>query len=279
MPHLPRESLDAALDTVRRRFPEARPRAGLILGSAWGGVIEAFHVRGEMNYDDIPGFGATSVAGHAGRLAWADCAGVETLVFQGRRHWYEGAGWLPVAIPVYVLKALGARRLVLTNAAGGIAEGLCAGDLMIVHDHINLFGTNPLIGPEDAFWGPRFPDQTKVYAPALIRGLTRAAAQAAVPARAGVYLGVSGPTYETPAEVRAFARLGADAVGMSTVPEAMLAKAAGLEVGALSCITNLASGISPTPLTHDEVTAAAREALPRMRAVLAEFWAAGLENP
>ncbi len=267
-----RAQLEPAAEAVAHRWPRARPAWGLVLGSGWGEVARAFEIRDEAPYDRIPGLGATGVQGHAGRLAWAVAAGVETLIFQGRRHGYEGAGWAPVALPVFVLRRLGARGVMLTNAAGGIREGLRAGDLMAVTDHINLMGASPLTGAHDPFWGPRFPDQTHVYDPALVAALERAAAAAGVALSRGVYLAVSGPAYETPAEVRAFGRLGADAVGMSTAPEATLAHAAGLRVAALSCIGNLAAGLSPTPLSHDDVAAAARAALPRMRAVIEAFW-------
>lgn len=267
-----RDALDRAFQVLRRRWPACAPVAGLILGSGWGEGIDAFQVRDAMPYGDLPGMGTTGVTGHAGRLAWAEYAGVPTLVFQGRRHFYEGEGWTPVALPIYLLRRLGARGVFLTNAAGGITEGMRAGDLMIVRDHLNLMGGNPLIGPCDPVWGSRFPDQTNLYDAGLRAAMRAAAARAGVPVREGVYAAVSGPAYETPAEVRAFGRLGADAVGMSTAPEAMLANAAGLRVAAVSCISNLAAGISATPLSHEDVAAAARAALPRMRALIAEFW-------
>lgn len=269
---LDRVAMEMAADVVRTRWPSARPRAGLILGSGWGEVTAAFEVRAEMPYGQVPNLGNTGVAGHAGRLAWAVCGGVETLVFQGRRHWYEGTGWTPVALPVYLMKRLGVTTVVLTNAAGGIRPGLRAGDLMPIADHINLMGSNPLAGPPDDFWGPRFADQSQVYDAGLRAMLGRAAATTGAAVEPGVYAAMSGPTYETPAEIRALRAMGADAVGMSTVPEAMLAHAAGLRVAALSCISNLAAGIQSTPLSHDEVTAAAKEAMPRMRALLKAFW-------
>jgi inosine/guanosine/xanthosine phosphorylase family protein len=265
--------LRAAVAAVRAAWPESRPVCGLVLGSGWGAAAASFEVRGELPYERIPGLGGASVDGHAGRLLRASGAGLETLVFQGRRHWYEGGGWTPVAAPIAVLKALGARAVVLTNAAGGLKRGLRVGDLMLIRDHIDHVGANPLVGPHDPAWGPRFVDQSRVYDGALRAALTAAARRAGVELREGVYLGVSGPTYETPAEVRAFRRLGADAVGMSTVPEAILANAAGLRVAGLSCITNLAAGDGTgAPLEHGHVTAAAGEAAPRMGALLAAFW-------
>ena len=266
-------TLEQAVHALRYRWPDFRPAAGLILGSGWGEVTEAFRVHDALPYKDIPGLGSTGVQGHAGRLLRAEANGVPTAIFQGRRHWYEGEGWTPVAAPIHLLAKLGARTVLLTNAAGGISDGLKAGDLMLIRDHIHFIGAHPLIGPPLPGWGPRFPDQSAVYHPSGREHLRRAAAAAGVPLKEGIYLAASGPTYETPAEVAAFARLGADAVGMSTTPEAILANAAGLRVAGLSCISNLAAGRSPTPLSHDEVALAAKEAMPRMRAVIAGFWA------
>ena len=264
--------LEEATAFVKGQWPEARPTGGLILGSGWSEVVEAFDVRASLSYGDIPGLGNASVVGHAGRLAWADGPGGELFLFQGRRHYYEGAGWTPVAIPVYLIRQFEARTLLVTNAAGGVRGDLHPGDLMIITDHINLMGSNPLLGEHQAVWGPRFPDQSQLYDPALQQLLRQAGASAGVPLSAGVYLAASGPTYETPAEVRAFQALGADAVGMSTVPEAMLANAAGLRVAGLSCITNLAAGLSPTPLTHEEVTDTTRSAMSQMKRLLSAFW-------
>jgi purine-nucleoside phosphorylase len=262
-----------ALHALRYRWPDFLPETGLVLGSGWGEVTEAFTIRDRMPYAEIPGMGVPGVEGHAGQLLWAEAAGRVTAIFQGRRHWYEGEGWTPVALPIYLLKRLGAQSVLLTNAAGGIAEGLQAGDLMIIRDHVHLMGAHPLQGPHDPFWGPRFPDQTAVYDPADRARLRRAGEAAGVRLHEGVYASASGPTYETPAEVEAFRRLGAEAVGMSTTPEAMLAHAAGVRVTGLSCISNLAAGRAPHPLSHEDVSAAAQVAMPRMRAVLAAYWA------
>jgi len=266
------EKLDAAADAVHSRFPEAKPACGLILGSGWGDVVSSFTVLGELPYEKIPGLGKTGVIGHAGRLLWAESNGIETLIFQGRRHYYEGEGWTPPAIPPFILESFDVGTVILTNAAGGIRSDLRAGMLMILRDHINFMGTNPLIGPHDPTWGPRFPDQTHVYDAGLRHLLHRAGAAARVPMAEGVYLAGSGPCYETPAEIKMYKTLGADAVGMSTVPEAVLLSAAGIRVGAVSCITNLAAGISPTPLSHEEVTQATKMAMPMMTAVIGNIW-------
>ncbi len=264
--------LDEAFKGLRDKWPKAKPVCGLILGSGWGDVAAAFEVIDTLAFGQIRGLGTPGVVGHSGRLVWGRCAGLETFMFQGRRHWYEGEGWTPVALPLYVMKQIGVKRLCLTNAAGGIRPGFKPGDLMVIDDHINWIGANPLLGQHNPVWGPRFPDQSHVYDAALRQLLHQAGAKIGLPLHSGVYLAGSGPTYETPAEIKAYKTLGADAVGMSTVPEALLANAAGLRVVGLSCISNLAAGISPTPLTHEEVTAATKDAMPRMRSLLQAFW-------
>ena len=266
------ELLHEADAFLKGRWPDAKPTNGLILGSGWSEVVDAFEIKDTIEYGEIPGLGKAGVVGHAGKLSWAVGAGLETFIFQGRRHYYEGVGWTPIAIPIYLLKSFGVQRLLLTNAAGGCRDGMTPGDLMIIADHINNFGVSPLLGEHNPVWGPRFADQSHVYDHALIKLLEQAGQKAGVPLTQGVYLASTGPTYETPAEVRAFKTLGADAVGMSTVPEAMLANAAGLKVAGLSCITNLAAGISKQDLTHEEVTDTTRQTMPRMKKVLASFW-------
>ncbi len=266
------ELLDEALTFIKGRWPDASPRCGLILGSGWSEVVDTFDVKDSIDYGDIPGMGKAGVVGHAGKLSWASAAGLETFIFQGRRHYYEGVGWTPIAIPIYLLKQLGADRLVLTNAAGGARDDMKPGDLMIIRDHINNFGVNPLLGAHNPVWGPRFADQSTIYKPELVACLRAAGEKADVPLLEGVYLASTGPTYETPSEVQAFKRWGADAVGMSTVPEAMLANAAGLQVAGLSCITNLAAGISKQALTHEEVTDTTQQTMPRMKNVLKALW-------
>jgi purine-nucleoside phosphorylase len=264
--------LQPALDAVQAAFPAAKPKIALILGSGWSDVAASFEKLGEISYADIPGLGAAGVVGHAGKLLWGRASGIETFVFQGRRHYYEGVGWDTVAIPTFLAKACGAAALFLTNAAGGTNPDWRPGDLMVIDDHINMMGVTPLLGRHDPFWGPRFPDQSRVYDRALRALLDRAAASVSIPLRHGVYLAGTGPTYETPAEIRAWRTLGADAVGMSTVPEAMLGNAAGLRVVALSCITNMASGILDQPLTHEEVTETTRVSMANMKNLIQAFW-------
>jgi purine-nucleoside phosphorylase len=225
-----------------------------------------------MDFADIPGRGAATVEGHAGRLLWAELAGVETLIFQGRRHWYEGAGWEPIAIPIRVLKRLGASIVVITNAAGGIRRDLQPGDMMVIDDHINAMGDNPLAGVRAPFWNVRFPDMTRVYDPGLHAMCDDAARAMGLKLAHGVYLSVPGPSLETPAEIAAFRRLGADAVGMSTVPEAILARAAGLRVVGLSCISNFAAGVGDGAISHEKVMETVRSALPRLRSLIEALW-------
>lgn len=266
------DSLEKAVETITKRWPDAKPRVGAILGSGWSEIVEAFGPGESMAYEDIPGLGKPGVVGHSGRLVRVVSAGVETLIFQGRRHFYEGEGWTPIALPIYVLKKLGASVLVITNAAGGLRADLRPGTLMLIEDHINLMGANPLLGPHHAVWGPRFPDQSRIYHPDQRALALRAAEELNEGLRRGVYLGLSGPSYETPAEIRSFRGLGADAVGMSTVPEAQLANAAGLKVLGISCITNLAAGISSEALSHAEVTQTTHAVMPRMKRLFLQIW-------
>ncbi|MDD5483977.1 MAG: purine-nucleoside phosphorylase [Kiritimatiellae bacterium] len=265
--------LAESLKIVRRRFKGGRPACGLILGTGWEAVVELFAVRKKISYELLPALGKTTVAGHAGLLLRAELCGMETLIFQGRRHWYEGLGWEPVALPVYILKKLGAAAVVLTNSAGGIRADFKPGAVMAIRDHINAMGTNPLHGKHDSCWGARFPDQTAVYDPRLRSLLKRAARRHDVRLQEGVYIGVAGPAYETPAEIRAFKTMGADAVGMSTVPEAILANAAGLRVAGLSLIANPAAGLGPGgKLAHEDVRAAGQRAKENIKTLLLEFW-------
>lgn len=255
----------------------AGPECAMVLGSGWGDVVQRFTISKTVDYSDISCMGRTQVQGHSGKLHLAQAHGTQLLVFQGRRHWYEGSGWEPVAFPVCLCLALGVPAILLTNAAGGIRDGLRPGDLMVIDDHINAMGVNPLVGPHNPMFGPRFPDQTTVYDTGLRGALDRAAADMGHPVSHGVYLAASGPTYETPAEIAAYRAMGADAVGMSTVPEAMLANAAGIRVGAISCITNMAAGITGARLSHEEVIAETDRAKPVMCELLDRF-ARGLQG-
>jgi len=259
--------LQDALDFVATKLGNPSPLCSIVLGSGWGPVVEQFTVKQSIDYAGIPHLGKTAVQGHGGHLHLAECENGAVLIFQGRRHWYEGTGWEPIAIPIYISAKLGVSTVLLTNAAGGIRDDLKPGALMIIDDHINAMGSSPLIDAHDPMWGPRFPDQTEIYDVALRNQLGDLAQSLSIPITHGVYLAASGPTYETPAEVSAFRASGADAVGMSTVPEATLANAAGLRVAGISCITNMAAGISAAPLSHEEVleeTGKAQESMGRL---------------
>lgn len=258
--------LKEAAGAVKAAWPKAKPELGLVLGSGWGEAVADFPVKAEIDYETIPNLGPPGVAGHPGKLILSEANGKELLVFQGRRHFYEGEGWTPVVLPVWILNQLGASTVLLTNASGGIRDDLGPGSLMAISDHINMLGANPLAGPHRKAFGARFPDQTEVYGSGLRETLLGAGADGE-----GVYVAVSGPTFETPAEIRVFRSMGADGVGMSTVPEAMLANAMGLQVAGLSCVCNRAAGLGHGELTHEEVGHVAKEAMPRMRRVLSGF--------
>lgn len=263
--------LDKAAESVASLFPAAAPECALILGSGWSDVAAAFEIIHSVDYSEIPLLGATSVQGHAGRLCLASSQGRQLLIFQGRRHWYEGDGWNPIALPIFVCLRFGVGTVLLTNAAGGIRPDLTPGSLMIIDDHINAMGCSPLIGPHHKILGPRFPDQSEVYDRDLRRIFDCCADELEQEVSHGVYVASSGPAYETPAEVAAFRSMGADAVGMSTVPEATLSNSAGMRVAGLSCISNLAAGVSEKPLTHDEVIEETNRAKDRMTALILAF--------
>lgn len=264
---------DAASAALPPQCFEQPPACGLILGSGWSQALAADRPLARMPYAEIPGLGASTVVGHTGEMVLFERHGLRIAAFLGRRHWYEGAGWGPVVLPVELMRRMGVKNLLITNAAGGISPSLKPGDLMVLRDHINTVGINPLIGPVQPDWGPRFPDQSQVYSPALLELLRKAAYDTEVPLSEGVYAFTSGPGYETPAEIRAYAGMGADAVGMSTVPEATVANAAGLRTAGLSCITNMAAGISGPHLSHDEVLDQTRRTAPVMAALLNAFLA------
>ncbi len=235
-----------------KKLSTLRPKLALVLGSGFQSALGQLDVDTRIPYTRIPGFPPVGVGGHAGELLFGHLGGTPVIVLSGRAHFYEGHSMERVTFPLRTLAAFGIRDLLLTNAAGGINRRFRRGDFMVLTDHINLMGVNPLRGPEQASL-PRFVDLSRVYDPKLSRLLLRAGVACKLKLRRGVYVAVSGPTYETPAEVRAYARLGADAVGMSTVPEAVVARQRGLRVVALSCITNPAAGTGPNPLSHAEV--------------------------
>jgi purine-nucleoside phosphorylase len=262
--------LDAIVDEVRRRSP-LRPAVGVILGSGLGAFADGFSERAAIPYAELPSFPISSVPGHAGRLVLGKVGGVPVVAMQGRVHFYEGFAAWQVALPARVLCRLGIGALVVTNAAGGIHPDFSPGDLMRITDHLNLSGSNPLIGPNDDALGPRFPDMSAAYAPDLGEKMQQSAQASGNALRSGVYAQLSGPSYETPAEIRMLRTLGADAVGMSTVPEVVAAAHMGVPVAGISCITNFAAGIGKRPLSHAEVSETADRVKDRFTALLADF--------
>ena len=229
------------------------PDAAIVLGSGLGGFASSLDGAVSIPYHNIPNWPVSKVVGHEGKLVIGEVAGRNIAALSGRAHFYEGHDLRKVTFAVRVLGVLGVRTVILTNAAGGINTTFRPGDLMVIDDHINLLGSSPLVGPNDERFGVRFPDLTHVYSPRLRRLADDTAAAQGISLRHGVYVACHGPSYETPAEVRYLRAIGADAVGMSTVPEAIVARHMGIEVLGISCITNFAAGVLPQPLNHDEV--------------------------
>jgi purine-nucleoside phosphorylase len=229
------------------------PRAAIVLGSGLGGVADAITDAVEIPYDEIPYFVRSTVEGHAGTLILGSLSGTDVAVMKGRFHFYEGYTMEEVTLPVRVFSLMGIKTLVLTNAAGGTGAHLSPGSLMLIKDHINMMGDNPLRGPNDERFGPRFPDMTAAYTPAYIEIAKDVAREMGIELSEGVYLGLRGPSYETPAEVQMYTKLGGDALGMSTVAEVTVARHCGMKVLAISCITNVAAGLSLGEINHQEV--------------------------
>lgn len=252
--------IERGVEAVRRALPAASPEVAVVLGSGLGGFAETLEDAQFLEYSAVPGFPQATVKGHAGRLATGRIRGRSIVAMQGRVHLYEGYTPWQVTFPVRLMLRLGAKTLVVTNAAGGINPSFPVGSLMLITDHLNLTGTSSLLGPNIEALGPRFPDLSEAYDADLRRIALAGAEQHSVELQQGVYAGVLGPAYETPAEIRMLRTLGADAVGMSTVLEVIAAKHMGAKVFGLSCITNLAAGLSKTPLGHEEVFAAAEGA-------------------
>jgi inosine/guanosine/xanthosine phosphorylase family protein len=249
------------------------PKTALVLGSGLGPLADKMADAFDVSYADIPGFPVPTVQGHHGRLRIGTISGRPVVCMQGRLHAYEGHPAQALAVPVRILRGMGVETLVLTNAAGGLSLAKPAGTLMIIEDHINFSGQNPLIGPNDPKIGPRFFDMSRAYDPELRGLLKKAAVDAGVAVTSGVYVYVLGPNFETPAEIRMFAGFGADAVGMSTVPECLAAVHCGMKVVALSLITNLAAGLSGEILTHHETLSEAEKAYANVEKLLTRFFA------
>jgi purine-nucleoside phosphorylase len=264
-----------AADYLRVKLGALRPHVGIVLGSGLGAVADAVLNQVVVPYEEIPHFPRSTVEGHSGRLVAGVLGGAQVIVMQGRVHFYEGYSLKDVTFPMRVMGTLGVRAVVLTNAAGGIAEGYKVGQLVLLADHINMMGWNPLVGPNEPRFGfgrpnkgLRFFDMTEAYSKRLRAAAAQTAEQEGLTLEEGVYLAVSGPSFETPAEIRAFRSMGATLVGMSTVPETIVARHMGIEVLGISCVTNLAAGISPTQLSHQEVFEAGRSVERRLSGLL-----------
>ncbi|MBY0096484.1 purine-nucleoside phosphorylase [Mesobacillus maritimus] len=241
-----------AADFLKEKFNQ-KVQIGLILGSGLGILADEIENPVKIPYSEIPDFPVSTVEGHAGQLVFGTLNGVVVAAMQGRFHFYEGYSMDKVTFPVRVMKELGIENLIVTNAAGGVNESFSPGDLMLISDHINNMGTNPLVGPNDSELGPRFPDLSEAYSKDLRKLARETASRLDISVQEGVYVGNSGPVYETPAEVRMLRTLGGDAVGMSTVPEVIVARHSAMKVLGISCISNMAAGILDQPLSHDEV--------------------------
>ena len=264
------ERLDVLESTVRART-DLVPELGIVLGSGLGELAGELADVTAVPFAELPGWRPATAPGHAGRLLLGRLEGVPVICQQGRLHLYEGHPARLVVEPVLLMGRLGAQRVLLTNAAGGVNVHYAAGTLMVITDHINLTGHNPLIGPNDDGLGDRFPDMVDAYSPRLRALMRRAAAEEGIQIEEGVYIGLTGPTYETPAEVRMLRALSADAVGMSTVLEAIAARWADLELAGMSLVTNPGAGVTGEPLSHEEVLAAAAAAGPRFRRLVKRF--------
>lgn len=261
------EQADEAALAIAARWPELPPIA-IVLGSGMGDFAETLADSDFLPYAEIPHFPATTVAGHRGRLVVGRVGETPIVALQGRFHFYEGHDLATVTLPTRVLARLGVKALILTAATGGIRDDLRAGDLLMLSDHLNLIGTNPLRGPNDDRLGPRFPDMSEVYSQHLRGTAHEAARSLGIDLKEGVYGCLPGPSYETPAEIRMLRTLGADVVGMSTVPEAIVARHAGMDVLAFAIVANAAAGIGDEPITHEEVLAAVGAAGPRLSSLI-----------
>lgn len=262
------ERLLEAAEAIKLKSGRNAHAAAVVLGSGLSDYGASLAGAVEIPYLEIPNFPVPNVEGHAGSLFSVELDGTPVLVFAGRVHTYEGWDPTEVVFGVRVAAVAGCRAVLLTNAAGGVGEGLQPGDLVALKDHLNLTGRNPLVGPNDERLGPRFPDMSEVYSATLRNRIREAFEAVGVAYREGVYAWLLGPSYETPAEIQMVKRIGGDLVGMSTVPEAIALRHMGVDVAGISLVTNLAAGISPTPLSHDEVTETAAQARENFTAVL-----------
>ncbi len=259
--------MQKTLDFINEKTNNFVPEIGIILGSGLGDFANNLDAV-SIPYNDIPGFECSTVQGHAGKLLFAEAFGKKLVLMCGRFHFYEGHPMQKVVYPIKIMKKLGVKTLIVTNAAGAVNENFQPADLMIISDHINFMGQNPLFGENDETLGTRFPDMSEVYKKHLINIAEKSANELQINIQKGVYAACSGPSYETPAEIRMLRTLGADAVGMSTVPESIVANYCGIDVLGISCITNCAAGVSENNLTHSEVIETANIAKNKFQSLL-----------
>ena len=262
-------TVDFLREIIQKELGDFEPEVGIVLGSGLGELADEF-CQLSIPYSEIPNFEASQVSGHKSRLVFAEINGKKVVMMQGRFHYYEGHPIQKVVFPIKVMKKLGVKTVILTNAAGGVNPAFNPSDLMIITDHINHMNVNPLIGPNDESMGNRFPDMSEVYSPKLVEMVKKTASKLGIDTQEGVYMALTGPSYETPAEVKMARIVGADAVGMSTVPEAIVAKWAGMEVIGISCICNSAAGVSTVALSHNDVIHAANIAKERFKTLVKE---------
>lgn len=261
--------MDKSVEFIKNKIGEFNPEIAIVLGSGLGDLADEYNEI-TIPYADIPGFPVSTVQGHKGRLVFAHINGKKVMMMQGRFHYYEGHSMQTVTYPIKVMKKLGIKTVILTNAAGGVNVYFKPSDLMLITDHINMMGDNPLIGPNDETLGTRFPDMSEVYTKQLREIAHSCAKKLGINLQEGVYMALTGPTYETPAEVKMVRFMGADAVGMSTVPEAIVASYCGMNVLGVSCICNSAAGISTVGLSHQEVLEAANAAKTKFKGLILE---------
>lgn len=255
------------IEFIKEKTNDFKPEIAIVLGSGLGELADEY-CDYAISYNKIPEFIKSTVQGHKGRLVFAKIQGKKVLMMQGRNHFYEGHSMQEITYPIKVMKALGIKTLILTNAAGAVNEEYRPSDLMLITDHINHMGSNPLIGPNDGNLGERFPDMTEVYKKSLIQIAEKCAKDLGIEIKKGVYWANSGPSYETPAEIKMIRKLGGDAVGMSTVPEAIVGNYCGLNILGISCITNAASSESGGKLSHEEVIEAANSAKIKFKSLI-----------
>lgn len=265
-----RNSIDTAFNYIINRIPD-NPQIGIILGTGLGSLAEHIENPIYIDYNEIPKFPISTVEGHAGRLIYGILEGKRVIAMQGRFHYYEGYTMREVTLPIRVMSKLGIKILLVSNACGGLNDKFSAGDIMIIQDHINLIGSNPLIGPNLDEYGQRFPDMSQVYDKEYIKLCTKIAGEIGIDVKKGVYCAISGPNYMSKAELKMLITLGADTVGMSTVPEAIVAKHSGIKVFGLSCITDMAIPDTLVPPTHEEVVRVAELAKPRFVNLVKHF--------